>query len=236
MFYNKSSHIMSEVENGSVHLIITSPPYPMIAKWDEQFGTVDFLKHHQKLNLTWFECWVKLCEGGIMCINIGDATRSIDGQFQCYPNFAYITIEMRMFGLIPLVPILWKKISNRPNAFLGSGFLPPNGYVSQDHEYIAIFRKGRLRKFPPKDENRYASKFTKEERDLWFQQVWNIPGSRGAKQSSAFPEEIPYRLIRMFSVIGDTVLDPFCGSGTTMRVAESLDRIGIGYDIVKEDE
>jgi len=103
----------------------------------------------------------------------------------------------------PLIPIFWKKISNRPNAFLGSGFLPPNAYVSQDCEYIGIYRKGSNRKFQPKDEKRYKSIFTKEQRDLWFQQIWHIPGAKGAKQNSAFPHEIPYRLIRMFSIIND---------------------------------
>jgi len=230
--YIKSSGDMCELEDESVHLIITSPPYPMIKKWDEMFGNVDFDYQHKKLMYSWVECKRVLVEGGMMCINIGDATRSINGQFQCYPNYAQITLSMAHLGLTPLIPIFWKKISNRPNAFLGSGFLPPNGYVSQDHEYIAIFRKGKLRKFPPKDPNRYDSAFTKEERDLWFQQTWHIQGEKGAKQSNKFPEEIPYRLIRMYSVKGDTVLDPFAGYGTTLDVAERLDRIGIGYDII----
>jgi len=168
-----------------------------------------------------------------MCINIGDATRTIKPNgFQCYPNFAKVTISMFNMGFSTLVPIHWRKISNRPNAFLGSGMQPPNAYVSQDHEYIGIFRKGNLRKFPPKDANRLSSSFTKDERDRWFSQVWNIQGAKGAKASSAFPDEIPYRLIRMFSVIGDSVLDPFCGSGSVMRIAEENGRVGIGYDIV----
>jgi site-specific DNA-methyltransferase (cytosine-N4-specific) len=131
----------------------------------------------------------------------------------------------------PLIPIIWRKISNRPNAFLGSGMIPPNGYIAQDCEYIGIYRKGNIRKFKPHDLNRYASEFTKEQRDLWFQQVWNITGAMGAKKTSAFPSEVPRRLIQMFSCLEETVLDPFSGTGTTSQVCEELERKFIGYEI-----
>jgi site-specific DNA-methyltransferase (cytosine-N4-specific) len=134
-------------------------------------------------------------------------------------------------GFTSLIPILWKKISNRPNAFLGSGMLPTNAYISQDCEYIIILRKGSIRKFKPKEELRYKSTFTKEERDLWFQQIWNIKGIKGAGKTSAFPEEIPYRLIRMFSIIEDIIVDPFSGTGTTEKVAKENNRKFIGYQI-----
>ena len=170
-----------------------------------------------------------------MCINIGDATRTVKGRgFTCYPNFAAITMKMYYLGLTPLIPIIWKKITNRPNAFLGSGMLPPNGYISQDCEYIAIFRKGPLRKFKAKDPIRYDSKFEKDERDRWFRQIWEVSGARRAAKTSEFPETIPRRLIRMFSVKGDTVLDPFCGTGKVMRIADELQREGVGYDISDE--
>jgi len=230
--YNKSSEDMSEVDSKSVHLIVTSPPYPMIKKWDNMFGTIDFFDQHKQLEKIWAECERVLEDGGIMCINMGDATRSIEGNFCCYPNFAFITTQLYVMGFNPLVPIIWKKISNKPNSFMGSGFLPPNAYVTQECEYIGIFRKGKKRKFAPKDEKRYKSQYTKEERDIWFSQIWEIKGERGAKQTSAFPKEIPYRLIRMFSIRNDLVLDPFCGQGTTGFVAESLNREFIGYDIL----
>ena len=234
-FYKKDSSNMSEIVSNSVQLIVTSPPYPMIAKWDELFGCVDFEFQHRQLNQVWIECKRVLIEGGIACINIGDATRTIKGRgFTCYPNYAKVVINMMNLGFIPLIPILWRKISNKPNSFLGSGFLPPNGYVTQEHEFIGIFRKGRLRKFPPKDRNRYASSFTHAERDNWFAQTWEIPGEKNAKKNSSFPREIPSRLIKMFSVLGDVVLDPFCGIKTTMKVAEELGRIGIGYDIKRK--
>lgn len=224
---------MKEIENSSVHLVVTSPPYPMIQKWDKLFGNVNFKSQHRLLNGVWRECYRILVDGGICCINIGDATRSIGNNFTCFPNYAQMTMSCFNMGFIPLIPILWKKISNRPNAFLGSGMLPSNGYVSQDCEYIIILRKGNIRRFKPKDAVRYKSSFTKKERDCWFQQIWNIQGICGAKQTSAFPEEIPYRLIRMFSIINDIVIDPFSGGGTTGKVAIRLDRNFIGYEIKK---
>lgn len=231
--YNKSSHDMSEIESNSVHLVVTSPPYPMIKKWDNLFGTIDFEKQHEYLFKVWQECKRVLVDGGLACINMGDATRSVEGEFCCYPNFAKLTMQMYNLEFKPLVPIIWKKISNKPNAFLGSGFLPTNAYVTQECEYIGIYRKSKKRKFVPKDEDRYKSQFTKEERDVWFSQIWNINGERGAGKTSVFPKEIPYRLVRMFSIRKDTVLDPFCGQGTTGFVSESLNRNFIGYDVEK---
>lgn len=229
--YKHNSSCMGEIKSRGVHLVVTSPPYPMIKKWDKTFGGVDFEGQHELLDSTWEECYRILIPGGICCINIGDATRTIDKNFCCYPNYARVLMECYRLGFTPLIPIIWKKISNRPNAFLGSGFLPPNAYISQDCEYIMILRKDILRKFPPKNKNRIKSRFTKSQRDLWFQQVWEIRGAKGAKQTSAFPKEIPSRLIRMFSVIGDIVVDPFAGTGTVGKVANHLNRYFIGYNI-----
>jgi len=240
--YYHSSNRMPELSDESIHLVVTSPPYPMIEKWDDSLAgwTNEYqdkgpfwkwYMQHETLYASWQECYRVLIDGGIMCVNIGDATRSMDGQFRCYPNYAKLMMDCVNLGMTPLIPIFWKKISNRPNAFLGSGMLPTSGYVSQDCEYIAILRKGLPRKFKPKDETRYASAFTKEERDLWFQQIWCINGKTGAGKTSSFPREIPYRLIRMFSVLGDTVLDPFGGTMVTGDVAEELGRNFIGYEV-----
>ena len=240
--YRKSSERMKEVQSESVHLVVTSPPYPMIQKWDEldlfvrgreeyEIAPEDFWIQHDRLLRIWEEVKRVLVGGGIACINMGDATRSLNGNFCCYPNFAHTTMRLFKMGFTPLIPIIWKKISNRPNAFLGSGMLPPNGYIAQDCEYIGIFRKGSIRKFKPHDLQRYASEFTKEERDLWFQQVWTIPGKMGAKETSAFPEEVPRRLIQMFSCVDEVVLDPFSGQGTTQKVCKELEREFIGYEI-----
>jgi site-specific DNA-methyltransferase (cytosine-N4-specific) len=137
--------------------------------------------------------------------------------------------------------ILWKKPTTKPTykgkgAFLGSGFLPPNAYVTLDCEFILLFRKGNLRKFPPKDPQRYDSSFTKPQRDEWFSQIWAVKGTRQTsnelvRRTAAYPDEIADRLIKMFSIKGDTILDPFLGSGTTTRVAMQNERNSIGYEL-----
>ncbi|MEM2004435.1 MAG: DNA methyltransferase, partial [Nitrososphaerota archaeon] len=203
------SRTLKELDDKSVHLMVTSPPYPMIEIWDSQFRTLDkridelWIKMeeckddqeklyfaekiydlmHENLASTWKEVYRVLVEGGIACINIGDATRSIGNIFKLFPNHAR-TIELcERIGFTTLPYILWKKPTTKPKykgkgAFLGSGFLPPNAYVTLDCEYILIFRKGKLREFEPNDPLRYASKYTKEERDSWFTQIWDIPGAK----------------------------------------------------------
>ena len=238
------SRRMSEVTDESVHLTVTSPPYPMVSIWDEFFAensaSSSYDDMHGYLNETWREIRRVLVPGGIACINIGDATRTSNGVFHLYPNHSRIIENFERLGFVTLPYVLWKKPTNRPHykgkgAFLGSGFLPPNAYVTLDMEYILIFRKGPPRIFPAKDPRRYDSKFTKKERDEWFSQVWKVQGARQVidgleRRVAAFPEEIPRRLIRMFSILGDVILDPFLGSGTTLKVAMELDRKFVGYE------
>ncbi len=234
---------MSQVADESVHLTVTSPPYPMVSIWDEFFteaSASSYDQMHGYLNEIWREVQRALVPGGIACVNIGDATRTSNGIFHLHPNHSRIIENFEKLGFVTLPYVLWKKPTNRPHykgkgAFLGSGFLPPNAYVTLDMEYILIFRKGPPRSFPPKDPRRYESKFTKKERDEWFSQVWKVPGARQdlaglERRVAAFPEEIPRRLIRMFSIRGDRVLDPFLGSGTTLKVAMDLDRKFVGYE------
>jgi len=235
---------MSEVTDESVHLTVTSPPYPMVSIWDEFFAensaSSSYDDMHGYLNETWREIRRVLVPGGIACINVGDATRTSNGVFHLYPNHSRIIENFERLGFVTLPYVLWKKPTNRPHykgkgAFLGSGFLPPNAYVTLDMEYILIFRKGPPRIFPAKDPRRYDSKFTKKERDEWFSQVWKVQGARQVidgleRRVAAFPEEIPRRLIRMFSILGDVILDPFLGSGTTLKVAMELDRKFVGYE------
>ncbi|MEM2087538.1 MAG: site-specific DNA-methyltransferase [Thermoproteota archaeon] len=230
---------MIEVPNESVHLIVTSPPYPMIEIWDalfNSFGCKTYEEMHNYLTEVWKECYRVLIDGGIACINIGDATRKVDGTFKLFPNHSKTIEKCEKLGFISLPYILWKKPTTKPNAFLGSGFLPTNAYVTLDCEYILIFRKGGIRQFKPKDPYRYASYYTKEERDVWFSQIWDIKGikqesSEIERRMAVYPEEIVYRLIKMFSIIGDTVLDPFLGTGTTTKVAMKTCRNSIGYEI-----
>jgi site-specific DNA-methyltransferase (cytosine-N4-specific) len=257
------SQQMPELADGSVQLMVTSPPYPMIAMWDELFCKADpkiaelfrelaangneitvrqiYSSMHDYLAKVWAETFRVLVDGGIACINIGDATRSINGKFQLFPNHSRITEVCEKIGFTTLPYILWKKPTNKPaykgkGAFLGSGFLPPNAYVTLDCEFILLFRKGKLRKFEPKDALRYESAFTKTQRDEWFSQIWAFKGTRQTnseleRRTAAFPEEIAERLIRMFSVKGETVLDPFLGSGTTTKIALQNDRKSIGYEV-----
>ena len=235
-----------DVPSNSVQLVVTSPPYPMIEMWDGLFqewtgrapeDALFYKACHRVLDRVWSECARVLAPGGILALNIGDAVRSVEGGFRLFPNHVQATEGCERAGLTPLVPILWKKPTNKPNAFLGSGFLPPNAYVTLDCEHVLVFRKGELRKLPPKDPLRYASEFSKAERDVWFSQVWDIRGapqegsSDLARRTAAFPDEVPERLVRMFSVLGDTVLDPFAGTGTTLRAAATWGRRPVGFEV-----
>lgn len=257
------SQRIPELADGSVQLMVTSPPYPMIAMWDELFcksdpkiatlwqklaanGNENIVRKiydamHEALGRVWAETYRVLADGGIAAINIGDATRSMNGKFQLFPNHSRIIEVCEKIGFTTLPYILWKKPTTKPKykgkgAFLGSGFLPPNAYVTLDCEFILLFRKGKLRKFTPHHTERYKSKFTKSERDEWFSQIWDFKGTRQTvsdleRRTAAYPDEVAERLIRMFSVKGETVLDPFLGSGTTMKVAIKNDRNSVGIEV-----
>ncbi len=257
-----NSQQMPEIADSTVQLMVTSPPYPMIRMWDPQFSMINpqiatlwqklettsreqivmqiYDTMHETLARTWHETYRVLAHGGIACINIGDATRTLNGKFRLFPNHSRIIEHCTKIGFTALPYILWKKPTSKPKykgkgAFLGSGFLPPNAYVTLDCEFILIFRKGKLRVFAPHDNCRCESAFTKKQRDEWFTQIWEIKGIRQTENKlerriAAFPDEIADRLIRMFSVKGDTVLDPFLGSGTTTKLAMQNERNSIGYE------
>jgi DNA modification methylase len=254
---------MDEIESNTIDLIVTSPPYPMIEMWDSLFSRLNkkiqvalqdgvglkaFNLMHAELEKVWREVVRVVKPGGIVCINIGDATRKINNNFQLFPNHVKITMFLQANGFVVLPSILWRKPTNSPNKFLGSGMLPTNAYISLEHEYILIFRKGNeKRTLPPAFEDRYQSAYFWEERNKWFSDMWldlkGIPqkmnnriGNKGKvrERSAAFPLKLPYRLINMFSIYGDTILDPFWGTGTTTLAAMISGRNSMGYEINSE--
>jgi len=252
----QNSNNMHQIKDNSVDLMITSPPYPMIQMWDEMFskqnpkikealennnGDLAFELMNQELDKVWNEVYRVLRDGGIACINIGDATRTIDKNFQLFSNSSRIITHCLKLGFSCLPKILWKKTTNAPNKFMGSGMLPPGAYVTLEHEYILILRKGGKREFKTikEKENRQESSYFWEERNRWFSDIWE--GLNGVLQkledknirqrSAAYPFELAYRLINMFSVKGDIVLDPYFGTGTTMLAAINSGRNSIGIEI-----
>jgi len=255
--YFENSKTMEVIPSASVHLVVTSPPYPMIEMWDAVFsgqnrdiskalrkadGLLAFELMHRELDPVWKEAFRILVNGGIACINIGDATRTIGSDFKLYPNHSRILTAMTAAGFSALPAILWRKPTNAPNKFMGSGMLPAGAYVTLEHEYILIFRKGSKREFKKDLEKqmRRESAFFWEERNAWFSDVWlDLVGASQNRstdkntrlRSAAFPFELPYRLINMFSTKNDIVVDPFLGTGTTMASAMATGRNCIGFEI-----
>lgn len=247
---------MREIKDESIELMITSPPYPMIKMWDKMFsnqnpnvetalkkedGEKTFEEMHKELDKVWKETYRVLKKGGWACINIGDATRKIGKDFKLYSNHSRILSYCIELGFDVLPEIIWRKQSNKPNKFMGSGTLPAGAYVSQEHEYILILRKGGKREFrsQKEKENRRKSAYFFEERNKWFSDLWDdlkgdrqkLKDKRIRERSAAFPFKLAYRLINMFSVKGDTILDPYFGTGTTMLAAMASARNSIGIEI-----
>jgi DNA modification methylase len=253
--YFKNSSDMSEIPSNSIDLVVTSPPYPMIEMWDELFfedknvkqafekgdGRSAFEFMHQNLDKVWVELSRVVKSGGIVCINIGDATRTINNNFEIYMNHSRIIATMNKLGFKSLPSIIWRKQTNAPNKFMGSGMLPAGAYVTLEHEYILIFRKDKKREFKTQIEKkiRQESAYFWEERNIWFSDLWDFKGvnqnlkGNSRSRSAAYPYELAYRLINMYSIKGDTILDPFLGTGTTTIAAMACQRNSIGYEIDK---
>ena len=255
---NCNSNNMKDIENKSIHLIVTSPPYPMIQMWDNLFSEQNksiaedlskgnalnaFNKMHLILNSVWDECDRVLIDNGFICINIGDATRTINDKFQLFSNHTAIISHFISKGYSVLPDIIWRKQSNAPNKFMGSGMYPAGAYVTYEHEYILVFRKGGKREFKGVGkELRQKSAFFWEERNVWFSDLWEVKGTSqvisasksSRERSAAYPFEIPYRLVNMYSAEGDTVLDPFAGLGTTNLACMAANRNSIGIEVEKD--
>lgn len=253
--YNLDSRKMNTVlENGSIDLVVTSPPYPMVSMWDNVFIKLDpsipsvdkwnidnvdeiFEKMHKILDDVWKNIYQLCKNGSIIAINIGDATRSFDSFFQLFSNSSRIIESMKNIGFTLLPSIYWKKVTNRDCLFFGNRNCHVNSYITMDCEHILLFRKGSIRRFS-ENEKKKLKILTKEQKVEWYTQIWSIKGEnqKGSteRRTGAFPEEIPNRLIEMFSIPGDTVLDPFLGTGTTCNSAYKLGRNSVGFEIEKE--
>lgn len=255
IFY-KDSKRMDPIPSDGVDLIVTSPPYPMIDMWDEMFcaqnssikdalkkndGRKTFELMHKELEPVWDECFRVLKEGGIACINIGDATRKVNGDFCLYSNHSRILQYLLSLGFNAMPDILWRKQTNAPNKFMGSGMLPAGAYVTLEHEFILVLRKGSKREFKKAEDkrNRQESAIFWEERNIWFSDIWmdikgasqSLSDKKSRSRSAAYPFEVAYRLINMFSVKDDVVLDPFLGTGTTTIAAIASGRNSLGFEI-----
>ena len=241
---NGDARDLSFIPNESIHLVLTSPPYWNLKRYNEnpdQMGHIDnYEAFLAELKKVWEHVFRILVPGGRLVCVVGDVcvSRRRFGRHLVFPLHADICVMCRHIGFDNLNPIIWHKIANASyevtngSKFLGKPY-EPNAIIKNDMEFILMQRKpGGYRK--PTDEQRRRSMIDKKDFNRWFQQIWNIPGASTKKHPAPFPLELATRLVRMFSFVGDTVLDPFCGSGTTMVAAFQNDRNSIGVEIDPE--
>jgi len=233
---------MTFIENDSIHLVITSPPYWNLKRYNinpAQMGHISDYEHFlNELQKVWREVYRVLVPGGRLVCVVGDvclSRRKNNGRHVVVPLHADICVICRKIGFDNLNPIIWHKISNASyevagnSRFLGKPY-EPNAIIKNDIEFILMQRKpGGYRK--PSEQQRQRSRIRKDEFAQWFRQFWTIPGASTKSHPAPFPFELAYRLVRMFSFWDDTVLDPFCGTGTTMLAAMKCARNSIGIEI-----
>jgi len=231
------------ITDESVHLVVTSPPYWTLKEYPDheaQLGLVeDYERFHDELEKVWKHCYRVLVPGGRIACVVGDvciARRKNKGRHMVMPLHADIAVRARRVGLDYLTPILWHKIANASyevengSSFLGKPY-EPNAIPKNDMEYILMLRKpGGYRK--PTEEQRGESRLAKHEYSKWFRSFWSdVTGESTRHHPAPFPVEVAYRLVRMFSFVGDTVVDPFMGTGSTLVAACRCDRNSIGVEI-----
>jgi DNA modification methylase len=234
---------LDTIPDESLHLVVTSPPYWTLKEYPDhqgQLGLVeDYEQFHDELDKVWKHCYRVLVPGGRIACVVGDvciARRRNKGRHMVMPLHADIAVRARKVGLDYLTPILWHKIANanyeveNGSSFLGKPY-EPNAILKNDIEYILMLRKpGGYRK--PTNEQRDESRLAKNEHAKWFRSFWSdVPGESTRLHPAAFPVELAYRLVRMFSFVGDTVLDPFMGTASTLIAACRCDRNSIGIEI-----
>jgi site-specific DNA-methyltransferase (adenine-specific) len=230
---------MPELGDESVHLVVTSPPYWKIKDYgtEEQIGFHDTYEDYLKnLNTVWSECHRVLHKGCRLCVNIGDQyTRTTEyGRHKVIPIHAHITAYCDANGFDYMGSIIWQKVSTCNTTggakVMGSYPYPRNGIIKKDYEYILVFKKHGADPTANR-EVKDKSRMTKDEWKQFFSGHWHINGERQGDHPAMFPQELPRRLIRMYSYEDDTILDPFLGSGTTMKAAANNHRISVGYEI-----
>jgi DNA modification methylase len=242
--HTADSRDLSFIRDESVHLVVTSPPYFNLKQYapghSNQLGDIDdYERFLSELDKVWQECARVLVPGGRICCVVGavNVARRAGGRHFVLPLPSDIQVRSRRLGLDNLTPIIWLKVSNiKLEASISSRFLGkpnlPNGIVKNDFETIVMLRKpGGYRK--PTAEMERLSRIENAEYFQWFVPIWSdIPGASSRNHPAPYPVEIAYRLIRMFSFVGDTVLDPFLGSGTSTKAAIQAGRNSIGVEVV----
>jgi DNA modification methylase len=243
--FNEDSTIFNKLEDNSIHLVITSPPYWTLKRYNDSAGQLGHVEDYEEfiefLDSVWKMCFNALVPGGRLICVVGDvclSRRKNAGEHVVIPLHATIQEHTKDIGFNNLSPIIWHKISNAQyevegnSRFLGKPY-EPNGIIKNDIEFILMERKPGGYRSPTMAE-RILSVIPDRLHKVWFQQIWEgITGASTKNHPAPFPEDLIERLIRMFSFVGDTVLDPFMGSGTTNVVAAKWGRNSIGIELDK---
>ena len=235
------SRSLSFIPNQSIHLVLTSPPYWNLKPYERGENQLGIIEDYEtflfELSKVWAECYRVLVPGGRLVCVVGDVclSRRKFGRHVVMPLHSDITVACRKIGFDNLNPILWHKITNATlevdngSSFLGKPY-EPDAIIKNNVEYILMQRKpGGYRK--PTEEQRFKSKIAKDDYNEWFRQIWTLTGASTKNHPAPYPLELALRLVKMFSFYGDTVLDPFCGSGTTMLAALQTERNSIGVEV-----